>query len=311
VRLNNSITIASPHRYADLARLWYRFARRELGAGLARRGIQLDFLVFCDAGGTSFTSSALPGVRLLRPQPGMRDFIEFYDAALSLPCEFLFFADADAFFLNGEWIASYPNVFQDPDVAAVSFVPRKSRPAIFALLCRADAFRELPRPVFACRYEFPQSWPNGTNLQPGDLAFKELNQRGKRVINVDCEKSSKFIAMFRSTTGVRVTREHIIRESGSDAFCKFLQEAPDYVAAAYDNMLLGALYERLFGEPFATDGVTSSELKHAITVLRDRRQLASLREKFRASENAIHRMAAREGVELDLATIIDELGVQR
>lgn len=313
------LVLASPHRYADLARLWYRFVRRELCPAFHRIGIRLQVHIFCDAGVDDFTPDAFPDVVFSRPGPGMRDFIEFYDAALREPCEFLFFADADVFFLDGEWVKSHLASFNDPSVAAVSFVPRTGTPAIFALLCRADAYRGLQQPVFACRYEFPEIWPNGVNLQPGDFAARELSQQGKRIINLDADQSSKYIAMFRSTTGLRTTREQITRASGLQAFYVFFGRNPACIAAAYDNLLLAALYERIFSEPFAADGsgtplrgsATLAELNAALDNLHDEQELEKLAGKFRLSEQAISQMAARERVELVLPNLKSGLGMHK
>jgi hypothetical protein len=312
------VILASPHRYADLARLWHRFVRRQLQPAFARLGVQFEINIFCDGGAADFTSDHFPGVVFSTPGPGMRDFIEFYDAALKRPCEFLFFVDADVFFLDGDWLTSYFEAFRDPSVAAVSFVPRKGKPAIFALLCRADAYRELPKPVFACRYEFPEIWPNGSNLQLGDFAARELSRRGKRIINVDAVESSKHLAIFHSTTGVRTTREHITRASGAAAFYEFLAQSPHCIAAAYENVLLGGVYEWLFAEPFAPDASgaplsgsgTLSELAAALSKMRDPRQLEKLVRKFRASERVISQIATRDGLDV-LPDVIPALAAQR
>jgi hypothetical protein len=313
------LVLASPHRYADLARLWYRFVRRELQPAFVRRGVHFEVNIFCDGDAAGFAPDAFPGVLLSSAGPGMRDFMEFYDAALRQPCEFLFFADADVFFLDGEWVASQFETFLDADVVAVSCVPRKDRPAIFALLCRADAYRSLSAPRFACRYEFPDVWPNGVNLQPGDFAARELTRQGKRIVNIDAKESSKHIAMFRSTTGVRTTREQITRASGVEAFYEFLAQNPACIAAGYDNLLLSALYERLFSEPFAPDesgtplggSITVSELKIALSKLRDPQQLDELAKKFRVSHRAISQIAAREGLELRFPELAAEAGAHK
>jgi hypothetical protein len=97
-------------------------------------------------------------------------------------------------------------------------VPRKGAPAIFALLCRVESYRALPALALACRYEFPGDWPRGVNLQPGDFAARELVKRRKIVINVGSEESTRHIANFRGTTGLRASREHITRAAGEQAF---------------------------------------------------------------------------------------------
>ena len=235
------IVLASPQRYADLGRLWHRFVSRELQPAFADSGVQVDVDIFCDGDAAGFRPDSFPGVTFSRPAPGMRDFIEFYDVSLKRSCEFLFFADADVFFFDGTWVASHLDAFQEPSVAAVSFVPRKREPAIFALLCRTEVYRLLPEPVLACRYEFPNMWPNGVNLQPGDFAARELARSGKRIVNIGADESSRHIVMFRSTTGVRAIREQITQASGVQAFYQCLAQNPACIAAAYDNLVLGTL----------------------------------------------------------------------
>ena len=241
----------------------------------------------------------------------MRDFMEFYDGALQQECDFLLFVDADTFVLDGNWASSKFEAFKDPDVAAISFVPRTGAPAIFVLLCRIEAYRALPSPVFACRYEFPDIWPHGINLQPGDFAVRELRKRGKTIVNVDEEESSKHIAMFRSTTGIRSTREYMTRAAGNRVFQRFVAENSDYLAAAYDNFLLGSLYRRLFGGTFAPDlsgidlggSLTVPELQQALKKLRDPEQARKLRDRFRQSEQSLFKLAIREGIELPIPSV--------
>jgi len=313
------IVLASPQRYADLGRLWHRFVRRELQPAFAHCGAQLGVNIFCDGDAAGFGSDRFPGVSFSRPAPAMRDFMEFYDASLTQSCEFLLFADADVFFLDGRWVASYFNAFEDPSVAAVSFVPRKGRPAIFALLCRTEAYRLLPAPALACRYEFPNMWPNGVNLQPGDFATRELAKMGKRIVNICADESSRHVAMFRSTTGVRATREQITQASGLQAFYEFLAQNPLCIAATYDNLLLGTLYERIFGEAFAVgpsgtpfgDSVTVAELKMALSNMHDREERAKMQQKFHSSQQSIARLAAYESLELEFDVLTTDLGLQR
>src|SRR6202008_4336602 len=116
------------------ARLWRRFVMRELAPEFARLNLTVEVNIFCDANADQFYSHLFPGVRFTYSGPGMRDFMEFYDATLHAPCDFVLFLDADTFLLDGDWAGSYFDAFTDPNVAAVSFVPRKRAPAIFALL---------------------------------------------------------------------------------------------------------------------------------------------------------------------------------
>ncbi len=302
------LLIAGPHRYADLARLWHRFVVRELVPAFARLQLQVQVNIFCDGNADRFDPNLFPEVRLSATGPGKRDFMEFYDAALKEPCDFLLFLDADTFFLDGDWAAAYFQAFHDPKVAAVSFVPRKGAPAIFALLCRVESYRALPVPVLACRYEFPERWPQGVNLQPGDFAARALVASGKTIVSLGPAESAEHIANFRSTTGVRSSREHITRAAGEGVFWQVFAEQSAYIAAAYDNVLLGCLYEALFHEPFAPDAAgtplgasaTVADLTEVLKEVRGTKQLEFLRESFERSRRAVLRMAAREGVELSL-----------
>jgi hypothetical protein len=231
---------------------------------------------------------------------------------LHAECDYLLFLDADTFVLDGEWAGSHFAAFNDPNVAAVSYVPRKGAPAIFALLCRAESYRALPRPAFACRYEFPKDWPNGVNLQPGDFAARELAGRGKIVINIAADESSRHTANFRGTTGIRAMREHMTRSAGEPAFLRFVTVNPLLLIAAYDNVLLGCLYEALYREPFAPDSagrsmggsMTIDDLREALKQVRDVKQLDSLRQRFQQSKHNILRMAALEQVELSLPSVL-------
>lgn len=166
------LLIASPHRYPDLARLWHRFVMRELVPAFERLQLAVEVNIFCDSNPDQFLPNLYPGVRFSSSGPGRRDFMEFYDATLNAQCDYILFLDADTFILDGNWACSYFDAFDNPSVAAVSFIPRKAAPAIFALLCRAESYRALPAPALACRYEFQrigrmESICNRETMQPG------------------------------------------------------------------------------------------------------------------------------------------------
>ncbi len=285
---------------------------RDLAPAFAHRQLEVEVNIFCDANAPQFSPHLFPGVVFSESGPGMRDFMEFYDATLNRECDFLFFLDADTFLLNGEWACAHFEAFNDPSVAAISFVPRRGAPAIFALLCRSQTYRALPSPVFACRYEFPENWPDGVNLQPGDFAARELIQRGKKIINIKADESSQHVANFRGTTGLRASREHITRAAGEQAYQRCVAEEPACIVAAYDNVLLGCLYETLFHEPFAPDlagtplggSMTLANLRRVLPNVRDAKQLESLREKFQRSRRSLLQMAAREGIELSIPSVL-------
>jgi hypothetical protein len=309
-----SLLIASPHRYPDLARLWHRFVARELVPAFAALGIDVHVNIFCDANAEKFDPRVFPDVRFTRSGPETRDFMEFYDATLRAPYDFVLFMDADAFVLDGRWAAGYFSSFDDPRVAAVSVVPRDGEPAIFALLCRVERFRALAQPAMGCRYEFPEAWPNGVNLQPGDFAARQLVAAGQSIVNIQQEESSQHIANFRSTTGIRSSREQLTLAAGESIFWKMVGLSPEYLGAAYDNLVLGCLYEALYDEVFApnADGValgssmTLSELRQAVSEVRDAAALASLRCGFQRSRDNILRLARLEGIELTIPSVLPQ-----
>lgn len=310
------LLIASPHRYPDLARLWHRFVMHELVPSFAALRLDVEVNIFCDANAEQFEPQHFPGVRFTCSGSGMRDFMEFYDATLQAPCDFILFLDADTFILDGDWAASHFSRFDDPRVAAVSFVPRAGEPAIFALMCRVESYRAIAPPALACRYEFPEIWPNGVNPQPGDVAARELAKAGKSIVNIGEEESRRHVVNFRSTTGVRSSREQTTSAAGHAVFWNMVCLFPEYVSAAYDNLLLGCLYESLYHQPFAPDAagivlgssLTVAELRQALSEMRDSKQLDSLRHSFQGARANIMRLAAREGAELAIPEVLPETG---
>jgi hypothetical protein len=308
------LLIASPHRYPDLARLWHRVAMRDLVPAFEGLQLAVEVNIYCDANAYQFLPERFPGVRLSSSGPGMRDFMEFYDAALTTLSDFVLFLDADTFLLDVNWVCSYFEAFSNPKVVAVSYVPRRGTPAIFALLCRTASYRALPAPALACRYEFPEDWPNGVNLQPGDFAVRELVKRGEIVINIPADESSSHTANFRSTTGLRSSREHTTQAAGEQVFLESAAADPAYLVAAYDNLLLGCLYESLYSEPFAPDpegrplggSLTLAEMRQALQQTREVKELESLRERFQQSRANILRMATREGVRLSIPSVLPD-----
>jgi hypothetical protein len=306
------LLIASPHRYPDLARLWHRCVMRELVPAFTRLSLEVEVNIFRDANAREFRADRFPGAWFSETSSGIRDFMEFYDATLERDFDFILFIDADTFFLDGEWAAAQFEAFRDPRVAAVSYIPRKGAPAIFALLCRVASYRSLATPVFACRYEFPADWPKGVNLQPGDFAARELVQRGERIINCSAEAAWQHIANFRGTTGIRASREQLTRSVGEFVFLKTISNDRACLVAAYDNALLGCLYEELFGQPFSPNAagvplgssMTWAELTGAVKVIRDERLLGELRERFELSRVNILRLAEREGVAVTVPPLL-------
>lgn len=308
------LVIASPHRYADLCRLWHRWVMRDVVPAFMRAGLDVHVKILRDTNAEQFTSDLFPGVTFLDNGPGMRDHNEFCDGALDIDCDFLFFLDSDAFFFDAEWAVRHFKAFEDSNVAAVSLVPRNGRPAVFATVCRITTYRDLPPPVFACRYEFPKDWPGGVGLENGDAATRELIKRGKTIVNVGMDESSEHIANFRSSTMMRTTREFFTRAAGKEAFDEFVAGHRAFVVPAHDNVLLGCLYEAIFGEPFAPDAagtplggsVTLANLRKAVENIRDARDVGRLRERFQRSRRATVRMAAREGVNVEIPWVLPD-----
>jgi hypothetical protein len=278
--------------------------------------LDVEVNIFCDDNAEQFERQYFPGLRFTRSGPGMRDFMEFYDATLQAPCDFVLFLDADTFILKGQWAASYFSRFEDQRVAAVSFVPRAGEPAIFALMCRVESYRALALPTLACRYEFPDMWPNGVNPQPGDVAARELMKAGKIIVNIGEEESMRHVVNFRSTTGVRSSREQVTSTAGDAVWWKMVCMFPEYIFAAYDNLLLGCLYEALYHEVFAPDSagtalgssLTTAELRRALSEIGDAAQLKRLSHRFREARADILRLAGREGVELAIPGVFPEAG---
>ncbi len=102
------------------------------------------------------------------------------------------------------------------------------------------------------------------------------------------------------------------RAAGEAVFFKAIAHNPLYLAAAYDNVLLGCLYEALYHEPFAPDAsgrplggsLTPADLRDALEHVRDATQLASLRDRFQQSQRNLLRMAAREALELTIPSVL-------
>lgn len=129
---------------------------------------------------------------------------------------------------------------------------------------------------------------------------------------MSADVSSRHVAYFRGTTGIRMSREQITRAAGRQAFEKCVARDSASAVAAYDNILLGALYQHLYGEPFAPDpsgmplggSMTISDLRRVLSELHDREQLEMRRERFRRSEENILKMAAHEGIKLSIPHVL-------
>jgi len=306
-----TILIASAHRYPDLARLWYRAVRRDLVPVLASAGLAVTVRIFRDGHVTEFAPPDFPGAVLDAPRPEARDFVEFYDAALVASGDFLLLLDADVFFVDGAWPRSYLAAFERPEVAAVSFLRRAALPGVYALLCRTSAYRELPAPVFAAAYEGLDRWPRSVNRNPGERAALALRAGGREII--EAADAETHLADFHGTTVLRAAREVFGGVIGERRFEALVGERRYFAIGAYDNLLLGTLYEAVLGEPFAAvsgqalaGSLPAAGLARALAQIEDRDRRAVLGDYFRRSDRAIALLAAREGVELAIPPVIPE-----
>lgn len=298
------LLVASPHRYPDLARLWYRSASSRLLPALREAGLDVRVHIFRDAHGQDFDPRHFPGAVLESPRPQARDFMEFYDAALGQECELLFLMDADLFVLDGEWVASFLERFREPRVAAVSLLRRSQEPGVFALLCRASHYRRLPPPVFTADYVGIETWPRSLNRQPGDRAAHELRALGREIVYVPAQEALERLADFHGTTVIRAAREVFGEALGREGFERLVTQRRYMAMGAYDNFLLGQLYEAVFDQPFAAgpDGqrlmasLTHQELQRALSRIDDPLRQSALEEYFARSDAALSRLARHFGV---------------
>lgn len=296
------VILASAHRYADLARLWHRFAFRDLVPALRAAGAEVEVVIFRDAAPDAFDARDFPGATLLAPGPGARDFLEFYDAALRREGDVLFLLDADLFVLDGAWAASFLSRFADPAVAAVSLLRRSEQPGVYALLARTAAYRELPAPVFAPSYEAPGA-PGPVNRQPGDRAALALRAGGRTILDVPASEAAGRVADFHGTTVIRASRE-VFGASLGPRFDALLSEKPYFAMGAYDNLLLGALHRTLYGAAFAPDAegvhlggsATEETLRSALARVSDRTVLSRFLAYADRSNRAAAGLFAREGL---------------
>lgn len=305
------LTIASAHRYPDLARLWYRTVARDLAPALRSAGAEVSVLLFRDATPDSFPAEWFDGAILGAPSAACRDFLEFYDAVLLADADLVLFVDADVFLFDGPWAASHLALFADPRLAAVSLLSRTGQPGVFALLARAAAYRALPAPALAPSYERLADWPHAVNLQPGDRAAAALRASGWRIAEVSARDAAPHVADFHATTAIRATRERLGPLLGGrlDAL---VAEKLYLSMGAYDNLLLGSLYRALYGQPFAAgpDGVhlsgsaTAEALAAGFAAIRSRDALARLVGVLGRSRRALERLAAHEGVRVEIPRVV-------
>jgi hypothetical protein len=306
------LLLASPHRYPDLARLWYRAVRRDLLPALETAGFAVEVRIFRDGHADEFDPRWFPGAILESPRPAARDFVEFYDAALAASQDALFLLDADVFFLDGAWPVSHLSAFDRPEVAAVSYLRRGALPGVYALLCRSADYQTLPKPVFAASHENLADWPRSINRGPGERAALALRARGQEI--AEAADPEAHLADFHGTTVLRASREIFGDRIGERRFEALVGEKRYFAMGAYDNLLLGTLYTAVFGDPFAagsTGGplagsLPAAGLARALAQIDDPARRSALLAYFRRSGRAIGQLAAREGIELALPQVIPE-----
>ncbi|MCG8604654.1 hypothetical protein MJD09_06580, partial [bacterium] len=205
--------------------------------------------------------------------------------------------------MDGKWAASFYDCFEDPNLAAVSLLRRTNQPGLYALLLRAKKYRELPAPVLACRYEGLSGAGPWVNHQPGDIAAISLRAEGERILDVAAEETEGRLADFHGTTVARASRE-LFGVFIKDRFDRMGGDRRYFMMGAYDNMLLGAFYQSLYGEPFATaaggahlsGSMTLEALRKYLARSRDMRLLVRLTTYFQRSNRALALLAAYENI---------------
>ena len=168
--------------------------------------------------------------------------------------------------------------------------------------------------MFPSHYESVEAWTNLVNLQPGDFAVKRLLTSGRKIVSIGSEESEPRAVNFHGTTVVRICHDLFGSIIGDEQFESLIQRERYYTVGVYDNILLGALYERLFDPPFAPDtlgnslggSMTVETLRRTLGKIRDLQQKSMLRECFAHSDQAILKMAAKEGIDFTIPAIVPE-----
>jgi hypothetical protein len=308
-----SVCITGPHRYPDLARLWYRSVARDVAPVFQNAGWDVAVKIYCDSGPANFPAGWLHGAELDGPRPGARDFVEFYGASLEYPFDFLFFVDADLFITDGSVVAEHLRLFDDPDLAAISFLKRAKLPGVYALLLRREAYREMGPDVLAATYEGLETWPDAVNRGPGENAAVRLEAAGKRIVDITAEAQPS-IADFHGTTVIRASRDMFAEAIGEEKFEALIGGKRYFCMGAYDNLLLGNLYRQIFHAPFAAGSggahmegsVTEDALRAILRRIEDENLIGAVASYFERSNQAISRLAAREGLRFELPPVIPQ-----
>ena len=111
-------------------------------------------------------------------------------------------------------------------------------------ILRAEAYRALQPPVLACRFEDLSAGPTAVNYQPGDFAALKLRSAGLRILDVPAQEAEERLVDFHGTTVVRAARE-VFGDVIKDRFVALCGKKRYFAMGAYDNALLGALYQAL------------------------------------------------------------------
>lgn len=286
---------------------------RDLVPAFQSIGLDTGVIIYCDGGIDAFDPRHFPGATLEAPRPGARDFIEFYDSALHYDCEYLFFLDADVFLLNGAWPASHMSGFTDPNVAAVSLLHRPDIPgSIYALICRRDHYTDLEPPILTAHWQHIERWPNAVHRDPGAMASIRLRNQGKTIVMASPDEIGEQLTDFHSTTLLRMSRDQFGSAIGEDRFQGQIARNVHFLMGAYDNLLLGILYQRIFNEAYAPgpDGtplagsLTLDALQRILKNLRDPKLRARITAYLPRSNRAFHRIAEREGLQIQLPEVM-------
>ena len=197
------VTIASAHRYPDLARLWYRTVARDVVPAFrarGRRGLRRP-LPRRGAG----VASRRRGSRA-RSSRRRRRAAATSSSSTTTSSSRARTSSSSSTRTSSSSTAPGPRRTSRSSrtrrLAAVSLLSRTGQPGVFALLARAAAYRTLPAPALAPSYEGLADWPHAVNRQPGDRAAIAL--RAARL--ADRRRSPRATRRLTSRTSTRRRR---------------------------------------------------------------------------------------------------------
>ena len=128
-----------------------------------------------------------------------------------------------------------------------------------------------------------------------------LRTADQRILDVPAKEAENRLADFHGTTVVRTSRD-LFGVFIGDRFDHLGGDQRYFAMGAYDNILLGAFYRTLYGEPFAvgtggehlTGSVTAESLRANLARCRSLRLLLRLTSYFERSRRTLARLAAYE-----------------